>query len=346
MWYFLIFFGTETPCGGKAASTPVRRRARRKNVYPLLESAIRHLGEQFAQRDWKYLDVPAGSPKEKTYAWPGSPEENIMICVHNGPDIRERFHRQNFFFFNFAYKGDYGAVSSTYDNHITIHENECYIGQPHAGYALSAHSEENIIIIGILIQKETFFQTFLPILSADANLFRFFLTPQINNYSDEFIHMRFEDSCCVRMLLDMMVIEYAHPKEDTQALLQPLVLTLFMLVARQYKRLNAVSSGTRLSDRIVRYMGEHMDTVTLKDIASSFAYHPNYISTLLRRDIGKSFSEILLELRMGRAVSLLNGTNLSIENIALMIGYRNSSNFYKAFREYYGKSPRDYMSTR
>ena len=43
------------------------------------------------------------------------------------------------------------------------------------------------------------------------------------------------------------------------------------------------------------YMGEHSDTVTLKDIAKRFSYHPNYISTLLHREIGKSFSEILLE---------------------------------------------------
>ena len=28
--------------------------------------------------------------------------------------------------------------------------------------------------------------------------------------------------------------------------------------------------------------------------------------------------------------------------IALMLGYSNSSNFYKAFREYYGVSPREY----
>ena len=315
-------------------------------MYPLLESAINHLGEHFARRNWKYLDVPSGSPKEKTYEWPGSPDEKIMICVHNGPDIQEMFHRQDFFFFNFAYKGDYGALSYKYDNHITVHENECYIGQPHTGYALSAHSEENIIIVGILIQKETFFKTFLPVLSADAKLFHFFLNPQTNEYSEEFIHLRFDDSCCVRMLLDMMVSEYANPREDTQDILQPIVLTLLMLVARQYKHSNPVSGDARLSDQIVRYMGEHTDAVTLKDIAKHFSYHPNYISTLLRREIGKSFSEILLELRMERALSLLKGTSLSIEKIALMLGYSNSSNFYKAFREYYGKSPRDYIAAK
>ena len=311
---------------------------------PLLESAIRRLAEEFARRNWKYLDVPTGSRKEKTYQWPGQPDEKIMICVHRGPDIREMFHRQDFFFFNFAYQGDYGALSYQYDNRITVHENECYIGQPHAGYALYADGEEEIIIIGILIQKETFFKTFLPALSADAKLFRFFLDPQSNEYSNEYIHLHFDDSCCIRTLLEMMVIEYADPREDTQSILQPLVLTLLMQVARQYKRSNPGPDDERLSDRILRYMGEHTEAVTLKDIAMHFFYHPNYISTLLRRETGKSFSEILLELRMERAIMLIKGTQLPIEEIAVMLGYSNSSNFDQAFRKYYGKPPREYMS--
>lgn len=89
-----------------------------------LTSAIEKLSAVFAARNWKYLDVPAGSPKEKTYAWPGGENEDIMICVHKGPIIREMFHRQDFFFFNFAYKGDYGAISYKYDNHIVIQSRE------------------------------------------------------------------------------------------------------------------------------------------------------------------------------------------------------------------------------
>ena len=130
--------------------------------------------------------------------------------------------------------------------------------------------------------------------------------------------------------------------EDTQTILQPMVLTLLMMVARQYKRSISVPTDERLSDKIVHYMREHSDVVTFKDISKHFSYHPNYISTLLHREIGKSFSEILLEQRMERAVFLLKGTNLSVEEIAAMLGYSNSSNFYKAFREFYQCSPRDY----
>lgn len=314
--------------------------------HPLLSSSLEFLGEQFARRDWKYLDVPAGNQVEKSFAWPGDSDERIMICVHKGTDIQELFHRQDFFFFNFAYKGDYGALSYRYDNHITIHEDECYIGQPFAGYALTAHSREEIIIIGILIQKEAFFQTFLPVLSSDSKLFHFFLDPQTNEYSDEFIHLKFDDSFFIRTLLEMMVIEYACPKDDTQEILQPMVLTLLMQVARQYRKSIPAPENETLSARIIRYISEHTDTVTLKDIAKHFAYHPNYISSLLHRETGKTFSEILLEQRMDRALSLLKGTTLSIEEIAAMLGYSNSSNFYKAFRKYYGYSPRRYLNLR
>ncbi len=40
---------------------------------------------------------------------------------------------------------------------------------------------------------------------------------------------------------------------------------------------------------------------------------------------------------------LMKGTTLPNEEIADMLGYSNTSNFYKAFREYYRVSPREYL---
>ena len=238
---------------------------------------------------------------------------------------------------------DYGALSGSEDNRIVVHENECYIGQPFSGYALSADSEEEIIIIGVLIEREAFFKIFLPAISADARLFHFFLKPQTDKYADEYIRLRFDDSCNVRTLLEMMVIEYASPGEDTQAILQPLALALLMQVARRCRASRAEPEGEAPAGKIIRFMGEHAGALKLRDVAARFSYHPNYVSGLLRRVTGKTFSEISLEQRMRRAEILLKCTKLSVEDIALMLGYSSSSNFYKAFREYFGKSPREYL---
>ena len=308
----------------------------------LLNAAIEKLAVWFRNLEWQYLDAPVGRNREKTQLWPGEPNEEIMICLHKGTDIHERFHRQDYYFINFAYKGDYGAISYQFDNRVTIREGECYISQPFAGYALDGHNDDAIIIIGVLIRKEAFYKSFWHILSADTHLFHFFLEPQVNEYADEFIHLRFDDDFSVRRLLELMVIEYANKQETTQDILKPMTLTLLMQIARQFKLSTPIAKNETMADRIVRYMGEHIDTVTLKDIAAHFSYHPNYLSALIHKEMGKTFSEVQAEQRMSRAASLLKGTDLSVEEIAWMVGYNNSSNFFKAFKEYYGCSPREY----
>lgn len=312
-----------------------------------LISAIDRLADIFDHIEWKYIKAPPGSNLEKTERWPGDTDEDVMICVYKGRYISQPFHRQDFFFFNFAYQGDYGALSYHFNNRIVVREGECYIGQPGAGYAPNGKSKQEIIIIGVLIQKEAFFKTFFHALSADRKMFRFFLNPQMDEYSDEYIHLKFDDEYTVRCLLELMVIEYGNKTDDTQHILKPLVLSLFMQIARQYAasqyaEMKSPDKEETPCEKMVKYISEHYDTVTLSDIAAKFSYHPNYISSLLKEATGKKFSEILLEQRMERAVSLLKATELSVEEIAYMLGYSNSSNFYKAFRGYYHTSPREY----
>ena len=197
-------------------------------------------------------------------------------------------------------------------------------------------------MIGVHIKKEAFFREYLPALSMDPDMFRFFLDPQTDKFSDEFIHLSFEKTSPVRTLLEMMVIEYANKKQDTQLILKPMVLALFMHIARRYRLLKTKNVPVALPELILQFINARPESVTLKDIAAHFSYHPNYISSLLHRKIGKTFSEIVLEKRMERAAILLKGTTLSIEEISAMLGYSNTSNFYKTFRDYYGKTPREF----
>lgn len=307
-----------------------------------LSAAIQKLQDEFPQLDFTYHDSPTGNPNEKLYKWPGPADEDILVCVHKSNGEQELFHRHEFFYFNYTYKGQYDSLSFKYDNQITIHEGELYAGQPYAGHALCVHDNQETIIIGVLIRREAFFRSFLPMLSSSPKLFRFFLDPNTNHFSEEFIHMKIHADRYVRPYLEMMILEYANKKEDTQDILKPLTLTYLMQIARQYVVSQQESVPERVSERIVQYMSEHCDSVSLQSISKVFAYHPNYISTLIRKELGKSFSEILLDLRMNRAAILLKGTNLPIEEISLMLGYSNSSNFHKAFKQYYHCSPRKY----
>ena len=309
-------------------------------------AAVERLREEFGVLDWTYHNCAGENPEEKMFYWPGAPEDEIMVVVHQSRGRQELFHRHDYFYFNYTYQGEYDSISFKYDNRITIREGELYAGQPFAGHALCVHDDKVTTIIGVLIQKDTFCRAFLPMLSANTKLFHFLLDPSTNQFSDEYIHYKVEDDCNIRALLEMMVVEYANRQEDTQVVLKSLTLSFLIQIARQYVHANREPANDSPSEKIVQYIGEHVDTVTLKEIAKHFSYHPNYVSTLLHREVGRSFSEILLALRMERAVILLKGTSLPVEEISSVLGYSNSSNFYKAFRDYYHVSPREYIKVR
>ena len=311
----------------------------------MLSLAIDKLAIEFADLDLSFHDMGGIHAGNVTSYWPGRDDEDVMICVFKGKKIHEPFHRQDFFFINYAYQNSYAALSAKDNRLITIGEGECYIGQPYSGYALrgAAADKEEIIIIGILIQRDAFFRNYLPIIYADASLFRFFLEPKSNRFSDEYIHLSMQTYPAVRLLLELMVMEYADRKEDTQHFLKSLLQPFMIEVTRRFAIDKSDIRPKSISEQIMDYMDNHSDVVTLKDISRHFSYHPNYISTVLRKETGRKFTEILLEKRMGRASLLLKSTALPIEEISAMLGYSNHSNFYKAFKEYYGITPREYQ---
>ena len=87
------------------------------------------------------------------FYWPGAPEDEIMVVVHQSGGRQELFHRHDYFYFNYTYEGEYDSISFKYDNRITIREGELYAGQPFAGHALCVHDDKETTIMGVLIQK-------------------------------------------------------------------------------------------------------------------------------------------------------------------------------------------------
>lgn len=312
-----------------------------------LNAAMRMLAERFHERDWSYYDVPTSARgrldaggSDIMYHWHAG-EDDVQVCVFRGKRIGEELHRQDFFFLNFAYSGGYTALSGDADNLIEVRENECYIGQPYSSYALrDAIDGRGCTIIGVLVKRDAFLRSFLPVLSTSPVLFRFFVETRDNEFSYHMMRVRFDASSPVRDLLELMVCEYARPREDTQTLLRTLGFSVFLQVARAVDVEGVPSADERISDRVVRYLTTHPEVTTLKAVAEHFSYHPNYLSGVLRAECGRTFSQILLEQRMERAQTLLSVDDLRVDEVAAMLGYHGTSNFYKAYRAYFGHAPR------
>ena len=308
----------------------------------LFADSVALLQDAYPRLDWTLHDAPDG--RGKMYRWPGDPAEEIIVCAHQSRGLREPFHTHDYFFFNYTYKGSYECLSERPDCRITVGEREIYAGQPAAAHALLAHDDRETIIIGLLIQRQTFFHALLPLLTTGFALFDFLLGPAAGREADAALHFRAKRSCMIHSMIENLVVEYAHPRPDTQNLLKPMALA-FLLTAARYAPEQA-GVHERLCDRMTRYIEAHADTVSLQDMAEHFSYHPNYISGLLARETGERFTEIRTRKRLEKAILLLEQSALAVEEIARLLGYQNNSNFYRDFRKRYGVSPREYAKRR
>lgn len=314
-----------------------------------LNDAIAFLADEFRHLDFTFHHYKEDGHSYLKNLWPGKDDESVMVCVYQGSTINEPFHRHDFIYFNYAYKNNYAALSDTDGNLITVHEGECYIGQPFSGYALRSLPNTESTIVGVLIKKELFFRNFLQTFASDNLLFHFFIDPEREKYTDKYLHFSFRSVPELRPLLEVMIMEYANRKDNTQQILLSLAQALYSLVARTYKTDDHLMTNAKEEDQktnligsILDYIDDNFKTISLNELADHFSYHPNYISGLLHKETGKTFTQILLEKRMEHALVLMKGTDLSNEEIADAIGYINTTNYYKAFRKYFHMTPREY----
>ena len=82
--------------------------------------------------------------------------------------------------------------------------------------------------------------------------------------------------------------------------------------------------------------------MSLGEISEKLGLHPNYLSSLFRHKTGETFSDYLRKVRMEKAVALMTDTNLKIYEIACEVGYGDSAQFYRAFKQAMGVSPGEY----
>ena len=92
-----------------------------------------------------------------------------------------------------------------------------------------------------------------------------------------------------------------------------------------------------------RYMEEHMDEkLTITELSHQFHLSRTVCKSCFRSCYGQPIHSWLLDRRMEHAAELLEHTKMPILQVAQSVGYTGVSQFNVAFRQRYGKSPREY----
>jgi two-component system, response regulator YesN len=82
--------------------------------------------------------------------------------------------------------------------------------------------------------------------------------------------------------------------------------------------------------------------LTLDSLAQSLQVSPVYLSRTIKQELGTSFVSLITKMRIKKAISLLNSTDLQMNEIAELVGYDSQHYFSTAFKKAVGVSPNKY----
>lgn len=116
---------------------------------------------------------------------------------------------------------------------------------------------------------------------------------------------------------------------------------------QQYRNAGSRTNESDVVERAIHYMKENMEKhVSLQDLAVHAGYSPSHFSALFRQKTGHSPSAYFNLLKVQYACSLLDTTDMKINQICYKVGIEDMFYFSRLFSKIMGLSPKEYRKSK
>ncbi len=151
---------------------------------------------------------------------------------------------------------------------------------------------------------------------------------------------------------DEVGIESSRHEIEPQALSGIYVANALVEMIVLHTRIGLGGGGTAKTKKpidrseILRYMYNHLgEKLTLKMLSQIFYMSESSISQYITQMTGLSFFDLLNEMRVGKTINFLLYTDLTLEELAEILGYVDASHISKVFAARVGMKANEYRKT-
>ncbi|MBE5960485.1 MAG: AraC family transcriptional regulator [Lachnospiraceae bacterium] len=161
------------------------------------------------------------------------------------------------------------------------------------------------------------------------------------------LYIKKEEQETIAQIFADMLIEYERYDVYTEQLLADLLFRL--LVHLQRYKLSAyhpqkISASTNESIlKAIRYIDENLlDTPSITDTAQMVGLNKDYFSRLFKKEMGTTYSEYIVVIRLLLARNLLMNTNMNLHEIAMECGFSNGNYLSNQFKKHFHMTTTEY----
>ena len=226
---------------------------------------------------------------------------------------------------------------------ILLREGELlFLGQNARQEILPA--EENDIAINFIIQPAFFDKTLEMLGTEETPIKNFLISSLFDNAYQGYLHFQVASVLPIQNLIENLIWTLINNTSNKRNINQTTMGLLFMQLLNHTDKLFHESREDAAIMDIFRYIEENYRDGSLTEAAKLLHYDFYWLSHEIKNRTGKTYTEHLQEKRLSQAAFLLKNTSLSIEEIAVAVGYENKSYFHRIFGEKFDTTPKKYRT--
>ncbi|MCL2821304.1 MAG: AraC family transcriptional regulator [Oscillospiraceae bacterium] len=147
----------------------------------------------------------------------------------------------------------------------------------------------------------------------------------------------------LKAILSLMLDELTLKKAHYKAISTNIATMFCYYILRLYDVKIENPRHVEICNDAMKYIEENYKSdVSLDTIASSVHLSKYHFVRIFKETLGISPMKCLLRVRLAEAKNLLGGSDLSIKDVAMAVGYENALTFSRVFRNSENISPTDY----
>lgn len=207
------------------------------------------------------------------------------------------------------------------------------------------YGEPDCVALTIKMRKSTFDQVFSGILRNNSIVSSYFMQTL---YSPDFrtaLTFHCGRDTFIREQVLYMYMQQLEQKPYAGSVIEGLLEAFFPYIVQNYEQTLEFCGETVRDERIneIRnYIYQNYKTATLSGVAKHFYLSSPYLSKLIHENTGQTFSQLVRTYKLQNAARLLEETSFKLDKICEAVGYKDSTQFIRTFKNQYGMTPQKY----
>lgn len=208
-------------------------------------------------------------------------------------------------------------------------------------------AEEGDVAVNFIVLPD-FFSTPLAMIGEEETPLRRFLVDCLcgQNSGSGYLHFQVSQVASVQNLLENLIRTLLSETPNRRKISQMTMALLLLQLLGCTETLVTEDRDEAAVWKVLRYVESHYSDGSLTELGEELHYDISWLSREIKRQTGKTYTQLVQEKRLAQAAFLLRNTDRNVADISVAVGYENISYFHRIFYAAYSKSPKHYRDER